>query len=416
LGHRTFAPVLALLCLVALAACGSSSSSSGGGSSSGGSSSSAKGAPLVVGIVPPTSGSLQVFGAAIKDAWQLAVDQANAQGGVAGHEVKLVVGSTDSSPPATLSSARQLVLQDQAHFLGGVLSSPEIAALNPILPGLNAVLFNSTGKDNFLRGAQCSANTYNIIQSVSMDATAVGQVLHDFPAKKWAIIAEDYSSGHDLATDLTSAVKASGGSVVSTQFAPLGTTDFGSLISQISASGADGLFVGEYGGDGVAFVKQAEQYGLFKHIPTIIGFDTVNEAVFPILGNSVLGWYDAIEYVHQQNTGDNAQFASAFKAKYGTVPYFIGAENYVAAQTLFAAVKKANSIDPHQVMAALNGLTYNTIEGTVTMRAADHQMLSPSYVGLVVKQAGSPGGLGWKIIASKPPSVTTPSPNPACHL
>jgi branched-chain amino acid transport system substrate-binding protein len=50
------------------------------------------------------------------------------------------------------------------------------------------------------------------------------------------------------------------------------------------------------------------------------------------------------------------------------------------------------------------------------MRAADHQLLRPSNLGQVVKQAGGPGGLGWKIISTVPASDTTPSANPACHI
>jgi ABC-type branched-subunit amino acid transport system substrate-binding protein len=410
---------LILAGVIALAACGSSSSSNSSGSAgaSGASSgTSSNGQPLVIGLVPPTSGALAVFGQNEVQAWQFAAAQANAQGGVAGHKVEIVTGSTDVTPPATIRAARQLVLQKNAHFLGAIISSPETAALNPALAGLNALDFNATAKDNFLTGAQCSANTFNVVQSATMDVTAVGQALSKLPAKKWAIIAEDYSTGHDEATGFTAAVRKAGGTVVKTVFAPLNTTDFGSYISQLKSSGADGLFAAEFGADGVAFVNQAAQFGLTKTIPTFIGFNTVSEPLFPVLGSKIVGFYNNIGYVHQQTTGSNAQFASAWKAKYGSDPYYVEADNYVAAQTLFAGVKKANSVDPQKVKAALNGLTFDSIDGTVTMRAGDHQLLRPSYVGQVVKAHGGAGGLGWKIISSSPASVTTPSPNSACHM
>jgi ABC-type branched-subunit amino acid transport system substrate-binding protein len=414
-------PLLAVASVIALAACGSSSSSSGGGAggsasnaaSSGGSS---NGAPLVIGLVPPTAGALAVFGQNEVQAWQFAAAQANAQGGVAGHKVEIVTGSTDVTPPATIRAARALVLQKNAHFLGGIISSPETAALNPQLPGMNALAFNATAKDNFLTGAQCSANTFNVVQSAQMDVTAIGQALGKLPAKKWAVIAEDYSTGHDSATGFASAVQKAGGTVVKTLYAPLNTTDFGSYISQLKSSGADGLFAVEYGADGVAFVNQASQFGLLKAIPTFVGFNTVSEPLFPVLGQKIVGFYNNLGYVHQQTTENNAQFAAAWKAKYGSDPYYVEADNYIAAQTLFAGVKKANSVDPEKVKAALGGLTFDTIAGSVTTRAADHQLLRPSYVGQVLKTPGGKGGLGWKIISSSPPSVTTPSPNSACHI
>jgi ABC-type branched-subunit amino acid transport system substrate-binding protein len=357
-----------------------------------------------------------VFGTAETQAWQFAADEANAAGGVAGHMVKLVKGTTDVSPPATLRAARQLALQSNVHFLGAVISSPEVAALNPQLAGLNALLFNSTAKDNFLTGAQCSANTFNVVQSAQMDVNEIGKALTKLKAKKWAIIAEDYSTGHDSATGFADAVKASGGTVVKTVFAPLNTTDFGSYISQLSSSGADGLFAVEYGADGVAFVNQGAQFGLFKKIPTMVGFNTVSEPLFGVLGSKIVGFYNNIGYVHQQSDPLNAKFAAAWKAKYGSDPYYVQADNYLAAETLFAAVKKAGSVDPAAVKSALAGLSFDSIDGTVTMRAADHQLQRPSNLGQVVKVAGGAGGLGWKVIDTQPASVTTPSPNAACHI
>jgi ABC-type branched-subunit amino acid transport system substrate-binding protein len=309
-----------------------------------------------------------------------------------------------------------LVLQKNAHFLGGIISSPETAALNPQLAGLNALNFNSTAKDNFLTGASCSANSFNVVQSAAMDVNQIGQSLGKLPAKKWAIIAEDYSTGHDSATGFASAVQKAGGQVVKTVYAPLNTTDFGSYISQLASSGADGLFAVEYGADGVAFVNQAAQFGLLKKIPTFVGFNTVSEPLFPVLGPKITGFYNNIGYVHQQQNPLNTQFATAFKAKYGTYPYYVQADEYLAAETLFAGVKKAGSVDPQKVNAALNGLSFDSIDGTVTMRAADHQLLRPSNLGQVVKAPGGAGGLGWKIVASSPASMTTQSASSSCHL
>ena len=414
---RILGPGVVLLCALALTACGSSSSSSGGGgssSSSGGSSS--KGAPLVIGLIPPGAGALAVFGKNEVQAWQYAADQANAQGGVDGHKVELKTASTDTTPAATLRAARKLTLQEGVHYLGGIISSPEIAALNPQLPGMNAISFNSTAKDNFLTGAQCSANEYNVVQSSQMDVTQIGQSLKQLPAKKWAIIAEDYSTGHDSAAGFTAAAKKAGDTVVKTVYAPLGTTDFGSYISQLSSSGADGVFAVEFGADGVAFVNQAAQFGLLKKLKAIIGLNTVSEPLFPVLGKKILGFYNNIGYVHQQTDPLNKAFAAGWKKKFGSWPYYVEADEYLAAEALFAAVKKAGSVDLPDVQKALDGLSFDSIDGQVTMRAADHQLLRPSNLGQVVTQKGGAAGLGWKIISSAPASDTTPSPNPACHI
>ena len=360
--------------------------------------------------------ALAVFGKNEVQAWQYAADQANAQGGVDGHKVVLKVGSTDTTPAATLRAARKLTLQEGVHYIGGIISSPEIAALNPQLAGMNAISFNSTAKDNFLTGAQCSANEYNVVQSAQMDVTQIGASLSKLPAKKWAIIAEDYSTGHDSAAGFTAAAQKIGDTVVKTVYAPLGTTDFGSYISQLSSSGAQGVFAVEFGSDGVAFVNQAAQFGLLKRVKTIVGFNTVSEPLFPVLGKKILGFYNNIGYVHQQTDPLNKAFAAGWKKKFGSYPYYVEADEYLAAEALFAAVKKAGSIALPNVQKALSGLSFDSIDGQVMMRAADHQLLRPSNLGQVVTQAGGSGGLGWKVISSEPASKTTPTANPACHI
>jgi ABC-type branched-subunit amino acid transport system substrate-binding protein len=254
------------------------------------------------------------------------------------------------------------------------------------------------------------------VQSAAMDVNQIGQSLSKLPAKKWAIIAEDYSTGHDSAAGFAAAVKKSGGTVVKTIYAPLGTTDFGSYISQLASSGADGLFAVEYGADGVAFVNQAAQFGLLKKLKTFIGFNTVSEPLFPVLGKKILGFYNNIGYVHQQNAPLNTTFAAQWKAKFGTDPYYVEADEYLAAEALFAAVKKAHSIDPATIKTTLKGLSFDSIDGPVSIRPGDMQVLRPSNLGQVVTAPGGPGGLGWKIISSAPASTTTPSASPACHI
>ena len=59
-----------------------------------------------------------------------------------------------------------------------------------------------------------------------------------------------------------------------------------------------------------------------------------------------------------------------FTKKEGTPPYYVQADNYLAAQTLFEAVKKAGSVDPAKVKAGHERPQLDSIAGKVTMGAA----------------------------------------------
>lgn len=407
--HKVFAALSALLLMGGMAACGSDDGGGGGGGG-GGSSSSANKDPLKVALIPPSSGALAVFGADAAKAWEFAAEEANAKGGVNGHKVELIKSSTDAQPANTVRAARKAVTQDGAKFIGAVMTSPEHGALQQQLAGMNAISINSLGKDDALTGEGCSPNAFRAVQSTSMDINAITSALAELPAQKWAIQAVDYATGHTAAENFKKAAEAAGKEVVLEQFAPLNTTEFGSYITKLKNADADGLFAVEYGADGVAFVNQGAQFKLFDQYKTVLGFNMVSEPLFETLGDKIVGFYNNVGYDRAADSPMNKAFVDAWTAKHGSPPYYVQADNYIGAQTLFEAVKKAGSVDPAKVKAAMNGLSFDSIAGQVTM-GKDHQLVRPSYVGKVVQDGDA---LGWEIVAEADGSKTRPTPDPAC--
>jgi branched-chain amino acid transport system substrate-binding protein len=391
-----------------LAACGAASTSASSDNTG-----DTSNAPLRIVLIPPTTGALAQYGADEVKGWTIAANEANANGGVDGHQVVLDIKSTDGQTSTTLQVARKAVTDDDDHFIGAVMTSTEAAALNPQLSSLGALAFNATAKDDSLIGSACADNSYHVVQTDGMDINGLASQLKTMPGTKWAIQAEDYATGHSAAAIFTKAAEAAGKQIVLTQYAPLNTTDFGSYITKIKNSGADAVFAVEYGADGVAFVKQAEQFNLSSQLKTVLGFNMVSEPLFPVLGNGVIGYYNNVGYDVNASNTQNKTFVADYTAKYGTAPYYVPADNYLAAEGLFAAVEKAHSVDPTAVNTALSGMQFDSIDGPITVRASDHQFLRPSYLGQVVK---SGSGMAFKILSSAQPAQTTPTADPACKL
>jgi branched-chain amino acid transport system substrate-binding protein len=135
--------------------------------------------------------------------------------------------------------------------------------------------------------------------------------------------------------------------------------------------------------------------------------------LFPTLGESVVGFYNNVGYDPTADNELNQEFVDAYTEEHGAAPYYVPADNYLAAQTLFAGIEEAGSIDPADVAEALNDLTFDSIVGEVTMRGDDHQLLRPSYLGQV---EGSGTDLSFNILGSAEPEVTAAEPNPDCKL
>ncbi|MGW3606508.1 ABC transporter substrate-binding protein [Micromonospora sp. NPDC005161] len=191
------------------------------------------------------------------------VDDVNAAGGVAGYDLKFIHQDTDTTPATSIRAATQAVTQEGAQILD-FQTSPENAAINPQLAGFNALAFNSIAQNDGLIRSQCVPNAFHLVPANSMLINSLQTQMPNITGNKWAIIAADYSMGHGATTAFKASTQKLGKSVVSEQFAPLGTTDFGTYITQIQQSGADPLLVVMFGADGDAFINQATQSGSLR--------------------------------------------------------------------------------------------------------------------------------------------------------
>jgi ABC-type branched-subunit amino acid transport system substrate-binding protein len=368
-----------------------------------------------VALVSQYSGPIGVYGNDSAKAWELAAEQVNADGGVDGHKVEIVKVETNGDPAQTLRNARNVVTRQKVKFLSGITTSGENASVGPQLVGMGALNIITVSKDDSLTGKTCSPNMFRTTTSAGMDFKAVPALLSDLPVKKWAIMSLDILTGHTGAEEFAKAAKENGQEVVSTQFSPLGTTEFGSFITKIDRSGADGLFVLQSGADAVAFVTQGKQFKLFDKMKSVVTHSMLAEPLFPALGDTIKDWYAPLSYITAVDNAKNTEFKAAWEKKYGADSklWFVPGDAYLGAQFLFEAVRKAKSIDPEKVKVAMNGLTMDTIAGPYTMRAEDHQALRATYVGQVTQDGDA---LGWKIGTTVTPDATSPQPNPECKM
>ncbi|SDG82150.1 ABC transporter substrate-binding protein [Microbacterium pygmaeum] len=407
---RTAGLTLAVGAALVLSGCAQGDSTP---SASSGASGEATGEPIKVAIIPPSTGSLAELGEDAANGWQYAVDEVNAAGGVDGHPVELIVKETDGTVPTTIRAMTEAVSQDGAQYISGVMTSPEHVAVFQQATSLGVLAINHIGRADNLVGEACSPNGFTTTQSNGVIIEAISQVLPDIPGQKWALLNADYSTGHDAQEEITRAIDATGGEVVSDQFVPLGTTDFGSQITQIMESGADALALTVYGADLVAFVNQAEQYGLSDSVESTIAIASLTENLFPAIGDKVGGWYGNVGYDVTWDSELNQAFVEGYTEEYGEAPYYFPADAYNAALALFAAIEDAGSIAPDDVKASLETITYEGLNGEVTMRADDHRLLTPVFVSEVAEGADGPA---WQTLTELSAEDLDIPVDPACSM
>jgi branched-chain amino acid transport system substrate-binding protein len=383
-----------------LAACGSSSAGTSSNGSSGPST-------LNVGVVVTTSGPFAAIAGNDLTGSQVSATEFNA----AKHKykIKVVEIQTDGTPAGTLQAVTKAVNSQQVGYVTGFLTSDVAAAVSAAAPRLGVDVLDALAQDSILVGKECNANYFKFAADEDQYARAFGLFVKKAGLTTFDAIAPDYARGHDAISSLTTALQQDGGSLKKTEYPALGATDFGQQISALSGASADSLYVAEAGADAVTFAKQAAQFGLFKKYKAVVGQGFLIPPLVPAMGPAVESVYDFVPWLPSNPAGH--QFVTAYEAKSsGAAPWYAPASENVALQLLDQAADKAGSTDPSKVGPAMAGLSADTIQGQVQMRAKDHLLLQP----LITVQADGTQNLvardTWTV------QQTTPPVSSACHL
>jgi branched-chain amino acid transport system substrate-binding protein len=371
--------------------------------------------PIKLGFLSVDSGPFMNIMEHFTDPARLAVEVLNAEGGALGRKFELAMQAHSGTPATAIAAANKLVEQQGVSMFSGFFTSSMSAALAPRLAGMNVLMFDADTTSDDSIGKNCTANFFHTSGTNKMVSNVIQSVVKKSGTKTWNVIASDYSMGHGFAEQLAPLFKAEDGSVKAQVFVPLGTSDFGSSISTLAASPAEGLAVAVTGVDAINFFKQQKQFGLLAKYKTVISSSSsVSDAVLDAMGDSSVGVYLANQWDKSIPGEGNAAFVKAYQARYKKMPTFMDADVFQAFQLMRDGIVKAKSTDVAAVRAALSGMKTNTVFGPVEVRAADHQVLRPMALQQVVAQGEGKAAIALRGVV--PASEVTPPVSPDCKL
>ena len=366
--------------------------------------------PVKVGLVSSKSGVFAQQGEEVMRAVQFAIDEANARGGVDGRKVEVQTGDDEGTPDAGRRVAEKLA-RDGYNLLIGAIPSSISLTIAQNLDRWDAAYFIVASKSDKLTGDTCRARSFRTNHSDAMDIAMINAWAKDLKEKKFAVLAADYVWGRDSGESFKKAAEASGKSVPLSLYVPMGTKDFSPYIAQLKDSGVEAIWVAETGRDAIAFVKQAEEFGLIPKT-RLIGHSLIQNFMINGTGKALEGTPGTTAYTPDIDSPRNKAFVAGWKAKFNRLPTDNEGQAYNGAQIMFDAVKLANSVKPADVSKALRGAQLDTIYGSVTMRAADNQLLLPNYVG----RAKMVDGVLRPVIEHTFPASITPAPSALCKM
>lgn len=366
--------------------------------------------PVRVGLVSSKSGVFAQQGEEVIRAVKFAIEEANAKGGVDGRKVEFAEADDEGTPDAGRRVAEKLA-RDGFNLLIGPIPSSISLALAPNLERWDAAYFVVASKSDKITGDTCKPRVFRTNHSDAMDMAMIGEWAKAFKDRTFATLAADYVWGRDSAESFARTVKAQGKEVKLQLYAPMGTKDFSPYIAQLKEAKVDAIWVAETGRDAIAFVKQAQEFGLIPQTK-LIGHSLLQNFMIDATGRALEGTPGNVTYSPDIDNPRNKAFVAAWKAKFNRLPTDNEGLAYNGAQVMFDGVKLAKSAKPADVAKALSGAQIESIFGNATMRAADNQLVLPNFVG---RAKLVDGALRAQLETTYPASLTPPA-SPLCKL
>ena len=278
--------------------------------------------------------------------------------------------------------------EDGAEFVFGAISSSVALSLNEFANQAEFVYFPG-GAAVPITGSSCNEWVFRFETNTAQIAEAISEYTVDnLGTNVWFHYA-DYAYGESV-YDRVSRRMASASddyTEVSTSTSALGSSNYGSFISEISNSDADVVVLGMTGGDLINFTAQAAEQGLKDNV-AIVGPTQSFQVVRGATGESSVGTYGGVRYLPKLETGDNQQFVEAFQSENESPPGNFARVGYDSFRLIAKGIDAAGSTDPGDVRDALEGGSFTTVLGDITLREGDHQATNPTWMGKLVEGDG----------------------------
>ncbi len=359
------------LLMASIAACG------GGGAGSS--------QTIVVGATLPLTGPLAAVGVILKAAYQAAVDDANAAGGMkvngTQEKINLVILDNASDSNMASSQATTLYLQNNAVALLGPFTPPLVIPVSDVAEKVKRPLISSVAPVEAWLAARPSGWNYSwdVFFDENQQTNLIFQTANlTTTNKRIALFTDTEQDGITMGKLWLQKAPQFGYTVAYHATFPVGTTNFSSQIAAAKAADAQVLIAQMTPPDAIALWKQMKSlnyHPLVAEGEKGAATTTWTQGLGSVGEGALISqfWSQSLNY-----PGDSALIAKAKQAGFNATIEIAGfIAGYSISQVLFDAINSANSTDPTALTTAI-GKTNKTYPVGHIQFASNHADAIPA--------------------------------------
>jgi branched-chain amino acid transport system substrate-binding protein len=313
--------------------------------------------PILIGLTHDASGQFANSGQAEKRGTIMAIEEANAAGGVLGRKVEYKWADTETTPATGSRVAERFITRDNVAFMVGAIQSGTANAISQVCQKYGVVYFNTNSSSPTESAKNCHRVKFVWDGSGANFAKAAAAGAVDKYGKEWILLTNDYVWGHNTSKATAKILGELGGTVKENILVPVGTRDYSSILLKLQQAKPDVVATAVGGDDYKALRQQVQDLKLDTKMawlsnqldwPDIYGAGS--EAAFGVFGAT---WY------HYLDLPGVADFVKRYQTRWPdtriNVPGNVTYNGYVAMRELLRAVEEAGSTNNIKVIKQLEG-------------------------------------------------------------
>ena len=345
--------------------------------------------PIRILSLYPMSGGMKANSEQWTLAEKVAIEEVNAQGGIKGRKIELIIEDSQLKPEIAVSKAQKYLLDGKVDVIIGA-GSNVVKPLQDLVKQYNILLVMAAHAD-VETGKNFNNNSVRLAWNTSMLARAiVGYAAKYLPEKKkFYLLNQDYAYGRDFAANYKKelARQIPGSQVVGEDYHPVMSKDLSPYLTKVKMSGADVILSCSWGLDASVMVKQRLELGVKALLLSPTAVDSAGIAENP---DASLGNHGCDTWFPTSTSKESLDFIGSWKKivkdPAHPLPTNVAAREYIATKFLLEGIKKAGSTEVSKVIPALESVKMKAISGDVYMRACDHQLIMPLQCTSVTKK------------------------------
>ena len=322
--------------------------------------------PIRVGNILDKTGVLNIYSLKQIVGVAMAVDEINAAGGLLGRPLELHFYDSQSDNQFNSQYATQALAQDQVKVIHGGITSSSREVMRPVVRKFGGLLFYNS----LYEGGVCDRRhvSTGMVPAQQLEPL-VDYVVKEQGKKKGYILAADYNYGQITSKWMQKLIREAGGEDMAVEFFALDVNNFAPVIAKIQAAKPDVVWSALVGGAHIAFYRQFEATIGKKNMMLASTTYGVGREQTELSAQEGDGIIIGTSFVDSLPTPEAKAFVEKFHKYAGNNEYVgeYGEYGYRGVSLWAEAVRKANSAEPDDVIAALDGVSINGGGGKYTI-------------------------------------------------